>query len=276
MAIKDILVHLSDEAACAARVDAAAALAEAHDAHLTGLYTLWVPPLPGYVATQIGEELVARQRAVYTSRAEDASNAFSERARRVGIPFEARTIEGRVIDVLIRNTRYSDLVIMGRHEETAVERPIGVVEAVVLGSGKPVLVLPDEGAPQGIGTHVTAAWNGSREAVRAIDAALPLLERAERVDVIAVNPRGVRGTHGDVPGADLAAHLARHGVRAEAQAVDSSGRSVGETLLARAHADGANLLVMGAYGHARWREVVMGGVTAHVLRDAPIPVLMAH
>ncbi len=278
MAIKDIQVHVSDDARCAARVDTAVALAEGHGAHLTGLYTLWVPPMPAYVEAQVGSELVRRQRELYQERAARARAAFDERAARAGLSFEWRCVEGHRAEVLTLSARYCDLLIVSRDEDTGVDNPLGVVEQVVLGSGKPVLVLPTEGGPRGVvGRHAMVAWNGSREAVRAIDSALPLLERAERVDVIAVNPQSAsHAEHGEVPGADLATHLARHGVRADVQGVSAPGKGVGETLLARAVADGVDLLVMGAYGHSRWLEVVLGGATAHVLRKAPMPVLMAH
>lgn len=277
MAIKDILVHVTDGPECAARIQTALALAQAHDAHLTGLYTMWIPPMPSYVAAEIGADIIARQRALYEERMHGAERAFQTRTREAGVSSEWRESESRRAQALLLHARYCDLVIMGRHEEGTGEPSVHLVENVVLGSGKPVLVLPDEGTPRGLGQHVMVAWNLSREAVRATDAALPLLAKAARVDVIAVDPRmDDEQEHGPMPGADLCAHLARHGVRAEAQAVDSGRHGVGQTLLERAAADGADLLVMGAYGHARWREVVLGGATAHVLRHAGIPVLMAH
>lgn len=278
MAIKDILVHVTDSANAGARMDAAVALAEAHGAHLTGLYTMWIPPIPGYVEAQIGTDLIEKQRQLYVQRAGDAKRAFSERADRAGLSSEWRCQEGHRAELLNVNAHYCDLLVMGRHEDDAPGLGVDLVEAVVMDSGKPVLVLPDGGAPAtGIGHHIMAGWNGAREAVRAIDAALPLMTKAQRVDVIAVDPKtGPHQPHGAVPGADLAAHLARHGVRVDAQAMQSDGHGVGEALLARATADGADLLVMGAYGHSRWREVVLGGATAYVLRHSKLPVLMAH
>lgn len=276
MSIKDILVHVTDGPECAARLDAAISLAQAHEAHLTGLYTMWIPPMPSYIAAEVGSDIVARQRALYEERMHDAEQAFRARADAAGVSSEWRHSESNRAQGLLLHARYCDLVLMGRHGEGA-EPSVNLVEHVVLSSGKPVLVLPDAGAPRGLGRHVMVAWNLSREAVRAIDAALPLLAAAERVDVIAVDPQIDDGAaHGEVPGADLCVHLARHGVRAEAQAVASGRHDVGQTLLERATADGADLLVMGAYGHARWRELVLGGATAHVLRHADIPLLMAH
>lgn len=277
MAIKDILVHVTDGADSPARIDAAVALASTHGAHLTGLYTMWVPPIPSYIEAEIGADIISRQRALYEERMRTAARTFEDSARAAAVPCEWRHSETRRAQALMLHARYFDLVIMGRHEEGSGEPTVNLVENVVLGSGKPVLVLPDQGAPRGLGRHVSVAWNASREAVRACDAALPLLALADRVDVIAVDPRTEdEDAHGALPGVDLCAHIARHGVRAEAQAVDSGRHGVGQTLLDRARADGADLLVMGAYGHARWRELVLGGATAHVLRHANIALLMAH
>lgn len=277
MAIRDILVHVTDGAECPARVDAAVALALAHGAHLTGLYTMWIPQMPSYIAAEVGTDIVARQHALYEARLHAAERSFQARTQAAGVSGEWRQSESHRAQSMLLHARYCDLLIMGRHGEGDGEPSVSLVENVVLGAGKPVLVLPDEGAPRGLGRHVMVAWNHSREAVRAIDSALPLLAAAERVDVIAVDPRvDDEQAHGVLPGADLCAHLARHGVRAEAQAVQSGRRSVGQTLLERAAADGADLVVMGAYGHARWRELVLGGATAHVLRHASVALLMAH
>jgi nucleotide-binding universal stress UspA family protein len=277
MAIKDILVHVTDGADCAARLDAAVALAQAHGAHLTGLYTMWIPPMPSYVQAEVGADLIARQRALYEQRMHGAEQSFGQRTGEAGISSEWRHSETRRAQALLLHARYCDLVVMGRHEDASAEPSVRLVERVVLGCGKAVLLLPDAGAPRGAGRHALVAWNGSIEAVRAVDAALPLLAAAARVDVIAVDPQAAdENIHGALPGADLCAHLARHGVLAEAQAVTSGRHGVGQTLLERARADGVDLLVMGAYGHARWRELVLGGATAHMLRHASIPLLMAH
>ena len=120
------------------------------------------------------------------------------------------------------------------------------------------------------------AWNGSREATRAANDALPILQRADRVVVLAINPGGGIDGHGEVPGADLSLHLARHGVSAEAQQVQAEDMNVGEMLLSRCADEAADLLVMGAYGRSRVRELVLGGATRHVLEHATLPVLMSH
>ena len=277
MSIKDIVVHVTGADDADGRIATAVALAKAHESHVTGLYTLYVPPLPTYVESQIGGDLIRHQRQMYTDAAREAESAFMKRMEAEGVTAEWRCLEGDPEHTIAVNARYCDLLVMGRRDAATDDSSLRLVQAVVLESGKPVLMMPDEAPQRPVGQHVMAAWSGTRESARAIDAALPLLACAERVDVIAVDPRkGGQDAHGPIPAADLCRHLARHAVRADAQSVSSEGRGAGETLLARAMADGADLLVMGAYGHARWREMVLGGATEYVLHHARIPVLMAH
>ncbi len=274
MAIKDILVHVIDSDAGASRVRTAVALASAHEAHLTGLYTLWIPPMPTYVEVRVGEELMQRQRELYLDRARKAEAFFNQCADAAGVRTQWRRVEDDRARELALHARYCDLMITGRLVNGNSEYSVRLAESIILTTAKPVIVMPDVPNPPQPGKHIMVGWNGSRESSRAVDAALPLLAAAERVDVVCVDPQG--DDHGAVPGADLCTHLARHGVRAHAQSVDSGGHGAGETLLGRAAADGADLLVMGAYGHSRWREVVLGGATAHVLANSRIAVLMAH
>jgi nucleotide-binding universal stress UspA family protein len=120
------------------------------------------------------------------------------------------------------------------------------------------------------------AWNARSEAVRAVNDALPLLEQAEQVDVLAINPPPGEAGDGDIPAADICLHLARQGVKAEAQSAQAKDIDVGDLLLSRAVEENVDLIVMGAYGHSRWRETVLGGATKHVLEHMTIPVFMSH
>jgi nucleotide-binding universal stress UspA family protein len=137
-------------------------------------------------------------------------------------------------------------------------------------------VVPYIGAATPPGKRVIVAWNGGREAARAVNDALPLLVAADQVDVVCVNPGRGEEDDADLPGADLCLHLARHGVKAEAQELVASDIEAGDLLLSRAADSGADLIVMGAYGHARWREVVLGGVTRQLLNQMTVPVFMSH
>ena len=120
------------------------------------------------------------------------------------------------------------------------------------------------------------AWNASREAARAVNDALPILQRAATVVILAVNPHGGPRGHGEAPGADIALHLARHGVKAEAEWFQAEDLAVGEALLSRAADLSVDLVVMGAYGRTRVRELILGGATRAMLQAMTTPVFMSH
>lgn len=278
MALKDLLVHVDDSKANPGRVDAALRLATAHDAHLTALYV--APPwnvMPAYTEAHIPGEIVEEQRKAAAERAGKAKQAFEDTAGKAGLSTEWRFVEGELARTLSLHARYADLLVLGQantSDELSVSE--GVVEQVLLDVGRPVLMVPYIGAPEAIGERVLVAWNGSREAMRAIHDAMPLLQRAADVQVLSVNPaRGPAGD-GDLPGADICLHLARHGVNAQAAYTESNGISVGELLLSRASDQRADLIVMGAYGHSRYRELVLGGATRQLLESMTVPVLMSH
>lgn len=151
-----------------------------------------------------------------------------------------------------------------------------LIEAAFMDGGRPAPVIPQAGAPVMPPRRVLIGWDGSREASRAVHDALPLLVHATRVTVVVVDPHHHAARLGEQPGADLAAHLARHGVRVVVEQAMSGGRAVGEAILALASETGADLLVTGGYGHSRLREMVLGGVTRRLLEHMTCPVLMAH
>ena len=146
---------------------------------------------------------------------------------------------------------------------------------VVLNCARPVLVLPAKGAQSEIGRRVTVAWNGSSNAVRAIASALSVLQRAQAVDLVVFDADSDGDHHGDVPGADMALYLARHGIRVDVSSVPSGG-DVGEALLSFAADKGADLIDMGAYGRSRFSEIVLGGASRTALLSSPVALWMAH
>ncbi|MDP6786185.1 MAG: universal stress protein [Rhodospirillales bacterium] len=137
-------------------------------------------------------------------------------------------------------------------------------------------MVPYVGSYPKIGERVMVAWDASRLASRAVHDALPFLTAAKHVDVLAINPKGGPQGHGDIPSADICQHLARHGVKVEAQHVYADDIDAGDMLLSQAASRGADLLVMGAYGHSRWRELILGGLTHFVLEHMTMPVMMSH
>jgi nucleotide-binding universal stress UspA family protein len=151
-----------------------------------------------------------------------------------------------------------------------------LVTSVMLACGRPVLVVPYIGAAPTMGENVLVAWNGGREASRAIGDALPLLERAKRVTAIMVSANGDDDVGEHLAKARLFAWLHAHGVDADVVRDEAPDIPTGQWLLSRAADLGSDLVVMGAYGHARMRELVLGGVTRTMLQAMTIPVLMSH
>lgn len=248
-------------------------LAQAHQAHLTGLYVSQHELLfePQLVDADIIEALI-RAHAEAAQRAKERFHSFTTSA---GLPAEWRSMEDTHSDILTLNARYADLTIMGQvPSEKSWARDLPA--QVSLGAGRPVLVVPARGSFPRIGERIMVAWNAGREATRAIKDALPLLQLAKQVTVLAINPgHGIHG-HGDVPGADICTHLSRHGVHAEAVQTVVADANVGKTLLAEMSDRACDLLVMGAYSHSRVRELALGGVTRYVFERMTTPVFMSH
>lgn len=171
-------------------------------------------------------------------------------------------------DPVVQAARLADLVVFARSRG---HYPRSMFEAVLLGAGRPVLIAPTP-SPCQIGSDIAIAWNNTCAATRAVCAAMSVLRKARRVQVLTIETWRTRGT----VAAELVEHLRRHDVEAQTHCVQANGTQVGRLLLTTAGEMGADLLVMGGYGHSRLRELLLGRVTRHVLDHAPLPVLMAH
>lgn len=278
MSLKDIIVPIDTTEACASRVDAAIALASAHDAHVTGVAVLYKPYIPPHAEVEISADILEMRQQALRDAADEAGAVFQAKLDAAGCAGAWRIVEGDPIDVISEQARYGDLLVVSQNPSAGDFLPGGheMPDRVILSAGRPVLVIPYiyKGGP--IGTRALVAWDAGRMATRAVHDALPILEKSENVTIMVANPEPGEEGHGDLPGADLAAHLARHGVKANADHTVSKDLDIGELLLSRIADDRADLLVLGAYGHARWRELVLGGVTAHILEHMTVPVLMSH
>ncbi len=278
MAYKNLLVHIDDSKACAGRLDVAIGLAQAHSAHLTGLYIAADPVLPGGMSAEVPARFLDTLIAQVAERSAAAEAGFAATVERAGLTADCRTARcpgSRAAEAIALHARHADLVILGQPEPQANgEVNAQVSEDVVLSAGRPALVVPYIGAGERLGVRVMVAWDCGREAARAVGDALPLLARAESVAVLVINPN--QGGHGEQPGADIALHLARHGITVEAQHLEAKDLSVGDALLSRLADQDIDLLVMGAYGHSRLRELVLGGVTRTIFQQMTVPVLMSH
>ena len=252
MSYKDLLVVLDPEVPARARLDLAVALAERFAAHLVGLYPLPTPQRPrelGYYDPALLDPFYENLRERARAAAETVREHFEHAAGLRGISAEWRLVpEGPESDPAL-HARYADLTI---------------------------LVVPYAGRFEAVGKRVVIAWNSSREAARAVHDAMPLLAAAEAVTVLTIDAREGPHGHGEMPGADISLHLARHGVKVQIEHTVSGDLPIGEVLLSRLADLAADLLVMGAYGHSRMRELLLGGATRSLLRSMTVPVLMSH
>lgn len=282
--MKTILVPYTGDEPAQAALETAWYLADAFESYLEGLFVRRRPPviagegitLPGDYVSQLVEE-TGRLAATARERFEGFVTARGAVLGDVTAPGPGPTAGWRELEaaetghVVGDHGRLFDLLVIGRSPGEEVGEWSVTCEAALFESGRPVLVTgraPDA-AP---GRNVTVAWNGSTETARTLSMSMPVLLRAERVEVLTVEG-------GTVPGPDasqVADHLRRNGVPASARSVESAGRSVGEAILEEAKAAGADLLVKGAYTHNRLRQMIFGGATRHILAAAEIPVLMAH
>jgi nucleotide-binding universal stress UspA family protein len=276
MTYKTILVHLDDSPRSAVRAQLAAGLARDCGAHLVGVAI--VPPLviPGTSHPEVVVRILTDHHRENRENCRKLAAAFADTAQRSGVSsVEGRVAEGDPAQIVALHARYADLVVAG---QPGGEAGMGshFVESVLLTSGRPVLIVPTAMATDTLGTTVVVAWNASREATRAVTDALPMLARAGRTHVVTVNATPDEGGHGEVPGTDIALYLSRHGVKAEVDATYAEDVDIGEWLLSRAADLGADLIVMGAYGHSRLRELVLGGATRTLIDSMTVPVLMSH
>ncbi|MCW3475046.1 universal stress protein [Limobrevibacterium gyesilva] len=284
MPIKDILVHLDTSPRSDVRLTLAAGLAARHEANLIGLHVVELPPpdmfygFPtAFMDLERAEDVIDRLRAARLEEAARIEAAFRDRLRRDGLSGEWRLVEGDVGETLALHTRYADLVILGQPDPDTPAGPAANVPVpALMTSGRPILMVPFAGTFPAIGERVLVGWNASAESARALNDAIPLLLHAKKVTVLAINPRrGIAGD-GDVPAADIALHLARHGIKAEAAHTVAVDISEGDALLSYAADLGADMLVCGMYGHSRLRELVFGGVTRNLLSHMTVPVFMSH
>lgn len=281
MTIADLLVHAGRGPAAEARLDAAVRLAKAWEARLTLLGLAAEPYVASAVGIHMPPELMDQLRVEAEA---ERDRMLEEALARVGraVPTELRRSTVRfdqLSEALVWHARRADLVIVGQPDpEDPEDLDVSFVEAAFMASGRPALVVPYIGARGAMPpARVVAGWDGSSEATRALHDALPLLVRAERgVLLVVVSPERLAGRVGREPGADMAAHLARHGVRVEVATVPGTGLGVADVLLGRAADEGADMIVIGGYGHARLREVILGGTTRSILQQMTVPVLFSH
>jgi nucleotide-binding universal stress UspA family protein len=275
--MKDIVANLSVGIPRDVATEFAVSVAATLDSHVTGIAFRYEPLVPLTDRYGFPAEVMDSQRVENEKRAKTAIAAFDEAARRAAISAESRILDVSVAsaaNVSANIARRFDLAVMGQPEPhtPALERLI--VEAALFDSGRPVLIVPYIQRAGLKLDRVMVCWDGSRSAARAVADAMPFIVRAKAAEVVIVASEPAKSD--EMPGADIAHHLARHGARVEIKPIVTAETDVASTILSHAADTSADFLVMGGYGHSRLREFVLGGVTRGILSSMTIPTLMSH
>jgi nucleotide-binding universal stress UspA family protein len=273
MTYKTILVHCDDQPSATSRIKLAIELAKEHGAHLVGLAAVPVPQLPIDMMSPPSGNLLTLMEDSNKARLAGARALFEQATKAAGLPAEFVARVDEPVDAFATALRYADLAIVGQRGPDASEGDLP--ESVAIASGRPVIVVPHVGYSKPIGGNVLLAWNASAQAAHAATAALPLLAKARKVTILVIDGAG-DPAHGDEPGADAARWLTRHGIKVEVLREASGGLDAGNVILSRVLDVDADLIVMGIYGHSRFREFVLGGASNTILSSMTVPVLMAH
>jgi len=277
MAIKNILVHIDHSMACEKRVNAAIDLARQNNARLCGLFVVPDYFMPSYVEAQISTDIIAQINEEAVTRAKETLNQVKAQVADAGLSLEAYIEEGNLINILSDYARYSDLLVLGQSQTDDPENlSEGLADHLVIEGGAPCLVIPYIGTRTTLGKRILLAWNESRESARALKDALPFLSQAEFVEVLFIKPKSHDPVHTETQEKVVSSYLADHGVNARVSLNIDDHLDPGNVILAQASENNIDLVVMGAYGHSRLREMVLGGATHHLLKEMTVPVFMSH
>jgi nucleotide-binding universal stress UspA family protein len=279
MAYKTLLTVLTDQSTVSETLDAAVTLASREDAHLDVLSL-------GIDRTQLGYSYigaaamlaqVSLDRAAQDAEKLDAAARIILNRQDIRWGAEAAVAQfGSLGAIVASRARFADLVLLPHpYGKDTTPEAEGVLEAVLFEGGAPVLLLPKAPLPDVLGKRVVIAWNQGREALTAVQRALPILKRADLVNIAVIDPPAYGPERSD-PGGALCHMLVRHGVKAEVSVLVKSLPRVSDVLARHVRDQNADLLVMGAYGHSRFREAILGGATRDMLDLAEGPVFLAH
>ncbi|NML47443.1 universal stress protein [Ramlibacter sp. G-1-2-2] len=276
--IRTILVHLDPTAATPRRLALARELAGAHGAQLSALYAVTPSFIELPYTMAIGPTVAASLVEIDEQRRERVLQAFDKEMIRPGpLATWSQTDDVPTEGAFAQQAFYADLLVLGQHDPADAGSPSvppDFVENVLVSSGRPAIVVPHIGWQRAVGETIAIAWKESPEAARAVRAAVPFLQRAAKVHVFAWGEGGASRLVG--PPLDLERYLLAHGVHVTWHREESEPPRIGELLLSRVFDVGADLLVMGCYGHSRAREWILGGASRTLLQSMTLPVLMAH
>jgi nucleotide-binding universal stress UspA family protein len=276
--IKDIIVHLEHQAARDRARDFAITIAEIFDAHLAAVAFAYAPDFPGSVMLEIPSDIVSQMMAESEKAALVAIERFDAAARRSLISAEHRLLKpvgASAPAVLSTLARRFDLGVFMQSEPNEVDND-DMIEASLFDSGRPLIVVPYIQKDELKLDHVVCCWDGSRAATRAINDGLPLLAKATTVDLLIVLNEKTNTVPNEIRGAEMAKHLARHDVKVQIVTIPAADIDVTNAILSYVADVSGTLIVMGGYGHAKLREMILGGVTRGMLQSMTVPVFMSH
>ena len=279
MSYKSMLVHLDASESAYPRLELALRLAKQFDAHLSALFTLYRPESGSFYAMAGAAEYLAENEKLRVEREEALRHTFQAELARTRLKGEWRATANDANQAVPEAARLADLIVAGQSDPGDPESFVATqfVENLVLSAGRPVLLVPCAGQFPSVGSRALLAWDASREATRAVHDAMPLLAQAKHVTILTVNALADEPPASRIPGTDIAAVVARHGVNVATEEVAGvRDLPIGDALLSHASDLGVDLIVMGCYGHSRWRELVLGGATRSILKTMTVPVLMSH
>lgn len=277
MAWKTITTQISNPGRAKVLLSVAGRLAERFNTHLIGIDAT---PTFSFAAPMMAPADVEAIIAAEGQRVRDLKEMFETAV--ANRPFvsewrELRIEDGDLPSAVLEHARASDLIVASQTDpDWELSGLFDFPERLMMEGGRPVLLVPYAGTYGEIGKRVTVAWSGKREGARAVFDALPLLKGAEVVTLLCVIGGGAEPEPGELPGTQIAAALSRHGVKVTVQKSVAEEIGVADDILSRLADNGSDLLVMGAYGYSRLREMVFGGVTRHILRHMTVPTLMSH
>lgn len=275
--LKDIVVNLTPNRLLDPASDYAISLASQFGAHLTGLAFALEPAIPASAMGGIAGDVIDNAIAEAERHAKDAIARFEAAAKKSGVLSEKRAITALLADAANRFgqiARHFDLSLVMQPDPDNNSGNDLFVESALFGSGRPVVVVPYIQKESVKLDHIVCCWDGSATAARAIGDAMPLLAKAKTVELLIVTDGSER--RGEEVGADMATHLARHKLSVTLQRITSANIDVGNAILSYAADRAADFLVMGGYGHSRWREFLLGGATRQILSSMTVPTLMSH
>ncbi len=280
MPFQDLLVHIDDSDVCGERIEAAIALAKRQDSGLTGVALALKSTISTYIGIDIPASLTDAQQEIVQKAAESAVAKFEDACKKAGIKYNSKIdacSATKAPSRLAFHARHADMSFLGQPnpDDPGASFQESLLEGVLFASGRPIYIVPYVGRPHMKIRKAVIAWDGGKKAVRAVNDAIPLLKGRSDAIVLVINPESRTGAHGDVPGQDIAEHLERHGIKAVVDRLHMPDAAP-DTLVLNYLADsGADLLIMGAFGHSRLREKAFGGVTNTILHQMTTPVLMS-